>query len=165
MCGIIGYCGPKNATKVLVEGLKRLEYRGYDSAGIAVGINGSLKIIKTKGKIKELHKKIPGDLESNYGIGHTRWATHGIVNDINAHPHIDCTKNLAIVHNGIIENCESLKNMLQSEGHTFYTDTDSEVIAHLIPNIKKEHMHIRIWWNNRLVHRVTLPLHGFRVHF
>jgi glutamine---fructose-6-phosphate transaminase (isomerizing) len=132
MCGIIGYCGPKNATKVLVEGLKRLEYRGYDSAGIAVGLNGGLEVIKTKGKIKDLHKKIPGDLVTSFGIGHTRWATHGIVNDINAHPHIDCTGNLAIVHNGIIENFESLKNMLKSEGHTFSSDTDSEVIGHLI---------------------------------
>ncbi|MBN2532280.1 MAG: glutamine--fructose-6-phosphate transaminase (isomerizing) [Spirochaetales bacterium] len=132
MCGIIGYCGPRNATQILVEGLKRLEYRGYDSAGIAVGLNGSLKVIKTKGKIKELRQKIPGDMISSYGIGHTRWATHGVVNDINAHPHTDCSGNLAIVHNGIIENYESLKNMLESEGHIFHTDTDSEIIAHLI---------------------------------
>jgi len=132
MCGIIGYCGYKNATKIIIEGLKRLEYRGYDSAGVALGLNGTLKIIKSKGKIKDLQKKIPDNLGTQYGIGHTRWATHGIVNDINAHPHTDCSGDLAIAHNGIIENYESLKNMLESEGHTFVTDTDSEIIAHLI---------------------------------
>ncbi|MBN2442535.1 MAG: glutamine--fructose-6-phosphate transaminase (isomerizing) [Spirochaetales bacterium] len=138
MCGIIGYCGPKNATKVIVQGLRRLEYRGYDSAGIAVGSNGSLKVIKSKGKIKDLHNKIPEDLESTYGIGHTRWATHGVVNDINAHPHVDCTGDLAVVHNGIIENFESLKNMLKAEGHTFHSETDSEVIVHLIEKYFKD---------------------------
>jgi glucosamine--fructose-6-phosphate aminotransferase (isomerizing) len=132
MCGIIGYCGPKNATRVLIEGLKRLEYRGYDSAGIAVGIAGTLKVVKTRGKIKDLHIIIPARLNGHFGIGHTRWATHGVVSNINAHPHIDCTGKISIVHNGIIENFESLKGMLSCEGHTFITETDSEVIAHLI---------------------------------
>jgi glucosamine--fructose-6-phosphate aminotransferase (isomerizing) len=132
MCGIIGYCGPKNATQVLIEGLKRLEYRGYDSAGIAVVTTGALKVIKTKGKIKDLHTIIPAGLDGHCGIGHTRWATHGVVNNINAHPHIDSSGKIAIVHNGIIENFESLKGMLSGEGHAFITETDSEVIAHLI---------------------------------
>ncbi|MBN1696860.1 MAG: glutamine--fructose-6-phosphate transaminase (isomerizing) [Spirochaetales bacterium] len=132
MCGIIGYCGPKNATQVLVEGLKRLEYRGYDSAGIAIGKEGHLDVVKTKGKIKDLNSIIPARLNGHFGIGHTRWATHGGVNNINAHPHVDCSGKISIVHNGIIENYESLKGMLSTEGHTFITETDSEVIAHLI---------------------------------
>ena len=114
MCGIIGYTGNKNAPKVLIDGLKRLEYRGYDSAGIGVKDNGSLRIIKKKGKIKDLSEHVPPDLQSNFGIGHTRWATHGIVNDTNAHPHMDCHGNIAVAHNGIVENYESLKEILIS---------------------------------------------------
>jgi glucosamine--fructose-6-phosphate aminotransferase (isomerizing) len=132
MCGIIGYCGPKRAAQVLVEGLKRLEYRGYDSAGISVGTEGRLTIIKKAGKIRTLAANIPDDLAGSYGIGHTRWATHGVVNDTNAHPHTDCSGKIAIAHNGIIENFESLKEILCSEGHAFRTETDTEVIAHLI---------------------------------
>ncbi len=132
MCGIIGYCGPKQAAKVLIEGLKRLEYRGYDSAGIAVVDGGSLQIIKKAGKIRTLIEHTPQDLRGEYGIGHTRWATHGVVNETNAHPHTDCTGKIALAHNGIIENFESLKEVLQSEGHVFKTETDSEVIVHLI---------------------------------
>ena len=132
MCGIIGYCGPKQATKVLVEGLKRLEYRGYDSAGIGVVVDGSLQVIKKAGKIRTLTEHIPTDLTGEYGIGHTRWATHGVVNETNAHPHTDCSGRIAVAHNGIIENFESLKEVLQSEDHIFKSDTDSEVIVHLI---------------------------------
>ena len=132
MCGIIGYCGPRQAAPVLLNGLKRLEYRGYDSAGICVCDAAKLQVIKTKGKIHDLRHLVPPDLPGNLGIGHTRWATHGIVNDTNAHPHLDCTGKLAIVHNGIIENFESLRNMLKAEGHTIKTETDSEIIAHLI---------------------------------
>jgi glucosamine--fructose-6-phosphate aminotransferase (isomerizing) len=132
MCGIIGYCGPKKAKGIIVEGLKRLEYRGYDSAGIAVASEGRLEIIKKAGKIRSLAEHLPEDLPGTYGIGHTRWATHGVVNDINAHPHPDCSGKIAIAHNGIIENFESLKEILKSEGHTFNSDTDSEVIVHLI---------------------------------
>jgi len=132
MCGIIGYCGPKEAPRILVEGLKRLEYRGYDSAGIGVGTDGRLTVIKKAGKIRTLAEHIPEDLTGTFGIGHTRWATHGVVNDTNAHPHTDCSGRIALAHNGIIENFESLKEVLRSEGHTFHTDTDSEVIAHLI---------------------------------
>ena len=132
MCGIVGYCGLKQASNILLEGLKRLEYRGYDSAGIGVGNDGKITIIKKKGKIKDLREIVPPDLRGFWGIGHTRWATHGEVNDINAHPHTDQTGKIAIVHNGIIENYMTLKEKLSSEGYNFITETDSEVIAHLI---------------------------------
>ncbi len=132
MCGIIGYCGPKPAVQVLLEGLKRLEYRGYDSAGICVGVDGRIQIIKRKGKVRDLRNHIPSDLSGENGIGHTRWATHGEVNDINAHPHTDCAGRIAVVHNGIIENFASLREKLSSERHSFETETDTEVIAHLI---------------------------------
>ena len=132
MCGIVGYCGPRPTADILLEGLKRLEYRGYDSAGICVDGEGFLKLVKRKGKIRDLREIVPSDLKGTYGIGHTRWATHGEVNDINAHPHLDCSGKLAIVHNGIIENYTTLKKKLEDEGHTFRSSTDSEIIAHLI---------------------------------
>ena len=132
MCGIVGYCGPRPTADILLEGLKRLEYRGYDSAGICVDGGGSLELLKRKGKIRDLREIVPSDLKGTYGIGHTRWATHGEVNDINAHPHLDCGGKLAIVHNGIIENYTVLKKKLEDEGHTFKSSTDSEIIAHLI---------------------------------
>jgi glucosamine--fructose-6-phosphate aminotransferase (isomerizing) len=132
MCGIIGYCGPKDAEKVLIEGLKRLEYRGYDSAGICVILDGELAVAKRKGKIRDLQAHIPRSLGGNCGIGHTRWATHGEVNDLNAHPHADCSGRIAVVHNGIIENFATLKDRLIAEGHSFRSETDSEVIAHLV---------------------------------
>ncbi|MDX9899183.1 MAG: glutamine--fructose-6-phosphate transaminase (isomerizing) [Spirochaetia bacterium] len=139
MCGIIGYTGPRQASRILVESLKRLEYRGYDSAGIAVSQdvnseNGQapLAVIKRTGKIAELRKAVPKDLPGHYGIGHTRWATHGVVSQTNAHPHLDTSGRLAIVHNGIIENYTSLKEMLEKDGAIFRSETDSEVIAHLV---------------------------------
>lgn len=136
MCGIVGYSGPKQASRILVDGLKRLEYRGYDSAGIAVQADveaGSPpSVIKKKGKIAELRQAVPKDLPGHCGIGHTRWATHGGVTDANAHPHCDDSGKVAIVHNGIIENYMALKGMLEHEGANFKSDTDSEVIAHLI---------------------------------
>ncbi len=132
MCGIVGYCGQKRAANILLEGLKRLEYRGYDSAGICVGTGTDLKCVKKKGKIRVLKGIVPQDMPGTFGIGHTRWATHGEVNDINAHPHLDDSGKIAIVHNGIIENYLSLKEMLISEGYEFKTETDSEVIAHLL---------------------------------
>lgn len=135
MCGIVGYCGPKPASEVLLEGLKRLEYRGYDSAGICVDINQTLKVIKRKGKIKDLKEVIPVNLDGHTGIGHTRWATHGEVNDRNAHPHMDDMGKVVLVHNGIIENYQGIKRRLVNEGHTFLSDTDSEVIAHLIASL------------------------------
>lgn len=131
MCGIIGYSGFRNASRVIPDCLKRLEYRGYDSAGIAVSDNG-LKVIKDVGDISHLKEKIPISSTSRFGIGHTRWATHGQVNLANAHPHVDCDNKIAIVHNGIIENFISIKEELKNKGCLFNTNTDSEVIAHLI---------------------------------
>lgn len=137
MCGIVGYIGNKPAAPILLEGLSRLEYRGYDSAGIAVVDNKSnVAISKSAGKLKELVNSLNGQLPSgNSGIGHTRWATHGIANRKNAHPHLDCSKNIIIAHNGIVENYVELKNHLHQNGHTFTSDTDSEIIAHLIESI------------------------------
>ncbi|KON28428.1 glutamine amidotransferase [miscellaneous Crenarchaeota group archaeon SMTZ-80] len=133
MCGIIGYIGTKKSTAILLDGLKRMEYRGYDSAGIAVIENGELQIIKRAGKISELETTLQNsDLTSTIGIAHTRWATHGVPNQINAHPHTDSNSNIAIVHNGIIENYKTLRLMLESKGYKFKTDTDTEVFAHLI---------------------------------
>ncbi|MDR2588815.1 MAG: glutamine--fructose-6-phosphate transaminase (isomerizing) [Spirochaetales bacterium] len=132
MCGIIGYCGPRAAREVLLEGLKRLEYRGYDSAGICVGANRALTVIKRTGKIADLREIVPTGLAGNWGIGHTRWATHGEVTDVNAHPHTNCAGDIALVHNGIIENFAALKEKLVHDGHVFRSETDSEVIAHLV---------------------------------
>jgi len=133
MCGIIAYIGEKSAVPLLIEGLKKLEYRGYDSAGICVAHDRRLEVIKRKGKIAEL-ESVPGlkTITAGIGIAHTRWATHGAPNEVNAHPHLSCHGEIAIVHNGIIENYHSLKAMLKKEGHHFVSETDSEVLAHLI---------------------------------
>ena len=132
MCGIIGYIGTRNSVPILFEGLQRLEYRGYDSAGIAL-VNGELVIHKRAGKVADLKKQIGGNhLKSTLGIGHTRWATHGEPNDVNAYPHWDCRREIAIIHNGIIENYHTLKTKLEKEGHTIRTVTDTEILAHLI---------------------------------
>jgi glucosamine--fructose-6-phosphate aminotransferase (isomerizing) len=133
MCGIVAYLGKKVAQPILIEGLKRLEYRGYDSAGVALGGRGGLRIKKTSGRISALEKLLtePDDTET-LGLGHTRWATHGEPNTVNAHPHTDYTGKIAIVHNGIIENYSTLKTWLQTEGVVFSTETDTEVIANLI---------------------------------
>ncbi|MBL7071698.1 MAG: glutamine--fructose-6-phosphate transaminase (isomerizing) [Candidatus Omnitrophica bacterium] len=133
MCGIIGYIGDREATEVIIDGLTRLEYRGYDSAGIAVLNDSGIEIRKRPGKLKILKadlKKMP--LSGHIGLGHTRWATHGLPNEPNAHPHTDCKKKLALVHNGIIENYQQLKDNLIKEGHRFKSYTDTEVIAHLV---------------------------------
>ena len=134
MCGIVGYTGPRDVSPILLDGLARLEYRGYDSAGIAVRVaDGTIQIRKTQGKLKKLVDSLNGDTPRGVlGIGHTRWATHGAPNDINAHPHTDCTGNLALVHNGIVENYAELKSELAAHGHRFGSETDTEVIAHLI---------------------------------
>ncbi len=133
MCGIIAYNGNKQAAPLLVEGLKRLEYRGYDSAGIGVVSGGGLSVIKRKGEVSKLEKKVSEtNIGGSLGIAHTRWATHGEPNHGNAHPHLDCSGRIAIVHNGIIENYQSLKKMLLKKGHKFRSKTDSEVLAHLI---------------------------------
>src|SRR5947199_9742667 len=138
MCGIVGYVGKKRVVPVIIDGLRRLEYRGYDSAGIAVAGNGSgsgdtLQIRRAEGKLRNLEEVIRlKQLDGTYGIGHTRWATHGRPSEENAHPHRDCTGKIVVVHNGIIENYLSLKKKLIEEGHKFSTETDTEVIAHLI---------------------------------
>jgi glucosamine--fructose-6-phosphate aminotransferase (isomerizing) len=133
MCGIIGYLGSKNAVPALLEGLKKLEYRGYDSAGIAVVRENQIQLRRVKGKIRELEESLNASpLEGSYGLGHTRWATHGRPSEENAHPHRDCSGTLVVVHNGIIENYLTLKERLKAEGHVFLTETDTEVIAHLI---------------------------------
>lgn len=135
MCGIVAYVGHREAQQVIIKGLKRLEYRGYDSAGIAL-LNNGLNVYKKKGKVSELEEHLKGkDLSSHIGIGHTRWATHGEPNDVNAHPHYSSSKKLAIIHNGIIENYSSLKQELINKGHVFSSDTDTEVLIHFIEDI------------------------------
>jgi len=133
MCGIIGYLGSKPVVPVLIDGLKRLEYRGYDSAGIALVKNGDIEIRRSAGKLNRLEQVIATNpVDGEYGVGHTRWATHGRPTEENAHPHRDCTGKIVVVHNGIIENYLELKHELQAAGHTFETETDTEVIAHLV---------------------------------
>lgn len=139
MCGIIGYVGHQKAKPILMEGLKRLEYRGYDSAGLAVLGNKKIKSVRAVGKVAELEKKIAGsDLEGTIGIAHTRWATHGKPSVANSHPHTDCKNEIFVVHNGIIENYLELKNNLLKKGHKFKSETDTEVIAHLIEDERKK---------------------------
>lgn len=138
MCGIVAYIGQKDAYEVILKGLKRLEYRGYDSAGVALINNGELSVRKKQGKVSDLENYIgQNGFAGNIGIGHTRWATHGEPNDTNAHPHTDSQQSLAIIHNGIIENYSSLKQELINKGHRFRSETDSEVLIHFIEDIKK----------------------------
>jgi len=134
MCGIVGYIGPKKVVPVIIEGLRKLEYRGYDSAGIAVVTkDGKLEIRRAAGKLRNLEEAIAkSPIEGTYGIGHTRWATHGRPTEENAHPHRDCSGQIVVVHNGIIENYLELKEQLQREGHKFVTETDTEIVAHLV---------------------------------
>src|SRR5437660_6463689 len=134
MCGIVGYIGPKKVVPVIIEGLRKLEYRGYDSAGIAVVDSaGKLEVRRASGKLRNLEEAIQkSPIEGTYGIGHPRWATHGRPTEENAHPHRDCTGQVVVVHNGIIENYLVLKKKLIEEGHKFTTETDTEVIAHLV---------------------------------
>ncbi len=130
MCGIVGYAGYRNAKNVIIDCLKRLEYRGYDSAGVAI-LNKNLSIFKEVGEIKNLEHSLP-QLKGNSGVGHTRWATHGGVSKQNAHPHVDCNKKIAVVHNGVIENFKVLRDELEKKEHIFLSETDTEVVAHLI---------------------------------
>jgi len=138
MCGIIGYLGDKQVVPILIDGLRRLEYRGYDSAGVAVVRNGQIERRRSAGKLANLEESIQTEpLEGIYGIGHTRWATHGRPTEENAHPHQDCSGKIVVVHNGIIENYLDLKRELIRRGHKFVTETDSEVIAHLLEDEMK----------------------------
>ncbi len=138
MCGIVGYVGSKPAQSILVSGLARLEYRGYDSAGVAIMHDGELASTKTAGRIADLAATIAadaGEYEGTVGIGHTRWATHGAPVTKNAHPQMDCSSEVAVVHNGIIENYAALRDELIADGHTFSSDTDTEVVAHLVESM------------------------------
>src|SRR6202789_331135 len=135
MCGIVGYVGKKKVVPVIVEGLRRLEYRGYDSAGIAVGspARSTLELRRAPGKLANLEEVLREQpLDGSFGIGHTRWATHGRPTEENAHPHRDCSGRIVVVHNGIVENYLALKHELTQQGHKFVTETDTEVIAHLV---------------------------------
>ena len=132
MCGIIGYIGNKECKPILINGLKRLEYRGYDSVGFCILDNVNLNIVKQKGRVGDLEQQLSFQkIKGTQGIAHTRWATHGEANALNAHPHLDCKNEIAIVHNGIIENYHALKELLQKEGHKIISETDSEILAHL----------------------------------
>ncbi len=133
MCGIVGYIGKRDVFPILIKGLKRLEYRGYDSAGVAL-LNDSLQVYKKAGKVSDLEDYVATQnlTSASIGIGHTRWATHGEPNDRNAHPHLSQDGKIALIHNGIIENYSSLKTELQTRGHIFKSDTDTEVLVHLI---------------------------------
>ena len=137
MCGIVAYIGSQQAYPIILEGLKRLEYRGYDSAGISV-LNGDIKTVKRKGKVSKLESAAKDkDVSGNIGIGHTRWATHGKPDDINAHPHLSGNGRLALIHNGIIENYSTLKKALADIGHEFKSETDTEVLVHLVEEYQK----------------------------
>jgi len=133
MCGIVGYVGPRRATDILIGGLARLEYRGYDSAGVAVIEDDELKVVRRVGRLSNLRDALKEHpLSGSTGIGHTRWATHGRPSEENAHPHTDCTGRIAVVHNGIIENYSALRDELASNGHILRSETDTETVAHLI---------------------------------
>ena len=134
MCGIVGYSGKRNAQEVLLNGLEKLEYRGYDSAGVALALEGGIHVVKSKGRLEVLRRKLEAENlpESFCGIGHTRWATHGEPNDVNAHPHMSQSGKFAVVHNGIIENFITLKEELQQKGYVFQSETDTEVVAQLL---------------------------------
>jgi glucosamine--fructose-6-phosphate aminotransferase (isomerizing) len=139
MCGIVGYIGPKDVVPVLIDGLRKLEYRGYDSAGVAVVRHGAVSLRRSAGKLSNLEQVISDDpIAGDYGVGHTRWATHGRPTEENAHPHRDCTGKIVVVHNGIIENYLQLKQELQRQGHKFVTETDTEIVAHLVEREMKE---------------------------
>ena len=139
MCGIVGYIGHRDAYPIIIKGLQRLEYRGYDSAGVAIYDGNEINLAKTKGKVEDLKKKSESTIsvEGNLGIGHTRWATHGVPNDVNSHPHYSNSGDLVIIHNGIIENYESIKKELTKRGYVFHSDTDTEVLVNLIEEVQK----------------------------
>jgi glucosamine--fructose-6-phosphate aminotransferase (isomerizing) len=157
MCGIIGYIGPKDVVPVLIDGLRKLEYRGYDSAGVAVVSSGAVNLRRSAGKLSNLEQVIGSHpLAGEYGVGHTRWATHGRPTEENAHPHRDCTGKIVVVHNGIIENYLDLKRELQQQGHKFVTETDTEIVAHLVEREMK---------TDGLEHAVRRALMLMRGHF
>ena len=148
MCGIVAYIGKKEAFPIVLKGLKRLEYRGYDSAGVALLSNGDLSVYKRAGKVSNLEEYATQfNVTGHAGIGHTRWATHGLPNDINAHPHVSMDGSIALIHNGIIENYDSLRKELISQGYVFKSETDTEVLVHLVDNISKKE---NVWFGEAL---------------
>lgn len=148
MCGIVAYIGQKQAYPIILKGLKRLEYRGYDSAGIALLNEGDINLYKRQGKVSNLEEFAAShNLNGKSGIGHTRWATHGAPNDVNAHPHMSMEGDIALIHNGIIENYDILKKDLISKGYVFKSETDTEVLVHLIDHISK---HEKVWFGEAL---------------
>ena len=144
MCGIIGYIGPRSAAPILISGLKRLEYRGYDSAGVALVSRRALRVYKKEGKLARLQAALPKRLGGKVGIGHTRWATHGAPSDVNAHPHVSADGSIAVVHNGIVENAAELRERLATEGVTLVSETDTEIIAHLVARADGESLEQRV---------------------
>lgn len=159
MCGIVGYIGSRNAVPILLEGLQRLEYRGYDSAGIAVAEAGAIRLQKCKGKVRELESRLSADFKGEPGIAHTRWATHGEPSDRNAHPHCDPTGRFAVIHNGIIENSAALRAQLQAQGVVFSSETDSEVLVHLIATMPDEPLDAAV----RAVLKMVVGTYGIAV--
>ena len=144
MCGIVGYIGHRDAYPVIIKGLTRLEYRGYDSAGLAIFDGETINLCKTKGKVADLEAKSTDRVkQGTVGIGHTRWATHGVPNDVNSHPHFSNSGELVIIHNGIIENYDSLKQELINRGYVFHSETDTEVLINLIEDIQKTNSKVR----------------------
>ena len=144
MCGIIGYIGPRSAAPILISGLKRLEYRGYDSAGVALVSRRALRVYKKEGKLARLQAALPKRLGGKVGIGHTRWATHGAPSDVNAHPHVSADGSIAVVHNGIVENAAELRERLTAEGVALVSDTDTEIVAHLVARADGESLEQRV---------------------
>ena len=144
MCGIIGYIGPRSAAPILISGLKRLEYRGYDSAGVALVSRRALRVYKKEGKLARLQAALPKRLGGKVGIGHTRWATHGAPSDVNAHPHVSADGSIAVVHNGIVENAAELRDRLTAEGVALVSDTDTEIVAHLVARAHGESLEQRV---------------------
>ena len=144
MCGIIGYIGPRSAAPILISGLKRLEYRGYDSAGVALVSRRALRVYKKEGKLAKLQAALPKRLGGKVGIGHTRWATHGAPSDVNAHPHVSADGSIAVVHNGIVENAAELRERLTAEGVALVSDTDTEIVAHLVARADGESLEQRV---------------------
>jgi len=167
MCGIVGYIGKEKVLPILIDGLKNLEYRGYDSAGVMVFGNGNVCLEKAVGRIKNLEAKLGGRSEmvirGGAGIAHTRWATHGGVSEKNSHPHSDCAGNIYVVHNGIIENFKELKECLSGEGHKFVSETDTEVLPHLIEELKKKYKDISLEEAVRLALREIKGTYGIIV--
>ncbi|HON21101.1 MAG TPA: class II glutamine amidotransferase, partial [Bacteroidales bacterium] len=163
MCGIVAYIGDKEAYPILIKGLHRLEYRGYDSAGLAL-LQDKVNVMKTKGKVSDLEEYCESkDITGTVGIAHTRWATHGEPNDLNAHPHLSNNKRMALIHNGIIENYQILKAELLRRGYEFKSNTDTEVLIHLIEDVQSKHDDMELYEAIRLALTQVVGTYGIAV--